>query len=80
MVIKNGGIGDEVDHRVLEELKVWGTVAKLWKQNMIPGEVKGMNSQRRWRDKVKELLMGRGLSEREGMVLARERESWVNGF
>ena len=31
--------------------------------------------QRRWRDEEKELLMGRGLSEREGMILARHREA-----
>ena len=31
--------------------------------------------QRRWRDEMKELLMRRGLSEREGMVLARDREA-----
>ena len=33
--------------------------------------------QRRWRDIVKELLMERGLSERERILLAREREAWV---
>ena len=31
---------------------------------------------RSWRDEVKELLMGRGLNEREGMVLAGDREAW----
>ena len=30
--------------------------------------------QRRWRDEVKKLL--RGLIEREGMVLARDRKAW----
>ena len=39
-VIKNDGIGEEVDHRVLEGSEVWGTVAKLWKQNMNSREVK----------------------------------------
>ena len=33
--------------------------------------------QRRWRDEVKDLLLGRGLSKREGMMLARDRESWA---
>ena len=33
-------------------------------------------SQRRWREEVKELLMDGGLSGKEGMVLAREREAW----
>ena len=31
--------------------------------------------QRRWRDEVKELLTERGLSEREGNALARDREA-----
>ena len=31
--------------------------------------------QRRWRDEVKGLLLGRGLNEREGMRLARERDA-----
>ena len=30
---------------------------------------------RRWRDEVKGLLLGRGLSEREGMMLARDRDA-----
>ena len=32
--------------------------------------------QRRWRDELKELLMRKGLREREGMVLAGDREAW----
>ena len=32
--------------------------------------------QRRWKDEVKDLLMGRRLTEREGMVLTRDREAW----
>ena len=32
--------------------------------------------QKRWRDEVKDLLLGRGLSEREGMMLARDRDAW----
>ena len=30
--------------------------------------------QRRWRDEVEELLMGRRLSEREEMVVSRDRD------
>ena len=30
--------------------------------------------QRRWRDEVKVFLMGRMLSEREGIVMVRDRE------
>ena len=32
--------------------------------------------QRRWRDEVRDLLLGRGLSERKGMILARDRDAW----
>ena len=40
MISIDGGMGEEVVHRVLEERKVWGRMAKLWKNNMIPREVK----------------------------------------
>ena len=32
--------------------------------------------QRRWWDEVKDFLLGRGLSEREGMMLPRDRDVW----
>ena len=32
--------------------------------------------QRRWKDKVKDLLLGRGLNEKEEMMLARDRGSF----
>ena len=32
MISTDGGIGEEVAHRVLEARKVWGTMAKLWKR------------------------------------------------
>ena len=48
-------------------------------QDVYPEFTKSYNGrgrpQRRWRDEVKELLMGSGLSEREGMLLVREREA-----
>ena len=31
--------------------------------------------QKKWRDEVKDLLLERGLSEREGMMLARDRDT-----
>ena len=40
MISTDGGRGEEVAHRVLEGRKVWGTMAKLWKENMISREVK----------------------------------------
>ena len=35
MISRDGGFGYEVAHRMLEERKVWGTMAKLWKENMM---------------------------------------------
>ena len=32
--------------------------------------------QRRWMDEVRDLLIGRGLSEKKEMLLARDREVW----
>ena len=40
MISMEGGIGEEVAHRVPKRRKVWGTQAKLWKENMIFEEVK----------------------------------------
>ena len=37
-------------------------------------------TQRRWRDEVEDLLFGEGLSEREGMMLARDRDAWVGWY
>ena len=31
----DGGMGEEVAHRVLEVRKIWGKMVKLWKVNMI---------------------------------------------
>ena len=40
MISSDGGRGMEVAHRVLDGRKVWGRMAKLWKENMISREVK----------------------------------------
>ena len=40
MISTDGGMVEEVTHRVLEGRKVWGTKAKLWKENLISREVK----------------------------------------
>ena len=40
MICTDGDVEEEVAHRVLEGKKVWGTMAKLWKENMISREVK----------------------------------------
>ena len=40
MISMDGGMGEEVAYRVLEGRKVWGTMAELWKENMISREVK----------------------------------------
>ena len=36
----DGGMGEEVAHRVFEGRKKLGTMAKLWKENMISREIK----------------------------------------
>ena len=40
MISTDGGVGQEVAHRVFEGRKLWGTMAKLWKENAISREVK----------------------------------------
>ena len=40
MISTDGGMGEEVAHMVLVGRKVWGTMAKLWKETMISREVK----------------------------------------
>ena len=64
-------------------LKWFGHVERIMEEMLVKsvsGKCEGNRGkgrwQRRWEDKVKELTMGRGLSEREGMVLARYREAW----
>ena len=40
MINTNDGMGEELAHRVLEGRTVWGTIAKLCKENIISREVK----------------------------------------
>ena len=40
MISTDGGMGEEVAHRVLKGRKVWETIAKLWKENIISRVVK----------------------------------------
>ena len=40
MISTDEGMGEEVAHSVLEGRKVWGTMVKLRKENMISREVK----------------------------------------
>ena len=40
MISADGGMREEVAHRVVDGRKVWGTMAKLWKKNIISREVK----------------------------------------
>ena len=47
---------------------------RVYRTNMKGNRARGI-SQRRWRDEVKELLIGKRHSTREGMVLARDREA-----
>ena len=40
MISTDGGMREETAHRVLEGRKICGTMAKLWKENMIYREEK----------------------------------------
>ena len=35
MISTDGGMEEEVGHRVLEGRKIWGTLTKLWQENDI---------------------------------------------
>ena len=48
-------------------------VKKVYRANVKVNRKRG-RPQRRWNE-IKDLLLGRGLSEREGMMLARDREA-----
>ena len=39
MISKDGGMGEEVTHRVLERRRFWETMVKLWKENIMSREV-----------------------------------------
>ena len=65
-------------------LKWFGHVVRMGEERLVKrvhrvnveGNRGRVRSQKRWRDEVKDLLLGRGLSEREGMMLARDRDAW----
>ena len=42
-IITDAGMREEVAHWLLEERNVWGTRAKLWKENIISTLVKKVN-------------------------------------
>ena len=50
-------------------------VKRVYQENVEDNRGRG-RLQRRWRDEMKDLLLGRGLSERAGMMLARDRDAW----
>ena len=71
--------------RIERNVSKWfGHVERMGDERLIKGvyqaNVEGKRGrwrpQRRWRNEVKDLLLGRGLSEREGMMLARDRDVW----
>ena len=39
MISTDGGMGEEVAHRVLEGRKVWGMMAQLWKERSKTGVI-----------------------------------------
>ena len=70
--------------RIVRNILIWfGHVERMGEERLIKRvyrenvEGKGGRGrpQRRWRDEVKELLIGRRLSERKRKVLARDREA-----
>ena len=50
-------------------------VKRMYQANVEGNRGRG-RPQRRCRDKVKDLLLGRGLSERERIMLDRDRDTW----
>ena len=48
-------------------------VKRVYRANVEGNRGRG-RPQRRWRDEVKDFLLGRGMSEKEGMMLARDRD------
>ena len=50
-------------------------VKRVYRANVEGNRGRG-RPKRRWRDEVRDFLLGRGLNEREGMRLARDREAW----
>ena len=59
----------------LERMGEERLVKRVYRANVEGNRGRG-RPQRRWRDEVKYLLLGRWLNEREGMRLARDRETW----
>ena len=47
----------------------------MYQENMEGNRGRG-RPQKGWRDRVTDLLLGRRLKEREGMMLARDRDTW----
>ena len=50
-------------------------VKRVYRINVEDSRGRG-RPRRRWRDEVKDLLLGRGLNEREGMMIARNMDAW----
>ena len=65
-------------------LKWFGHVERMGEEEMVKrvyqanvdGNRGRRRPQRRWRDEVKDLSLGIGLNEREGITLARDRDAW----
>ena len=79
------GCGLSVLERIERDVLKWfGHVERMGEERLVKrvhqanvGGSRGKGRpQRGWRDEVKDLLLERGLSEREGMMLARDRDAW----
>ena len=49
-------------------------VKRVYEAN-VEGNIERVRPQTRWRNEEKDLLLGRGLSERERMMVARDRDA-----
>ena len=52
-----------------------GLIKRVYRANVNSNRGRG-RPQRRLRDEMEDLILGRGLSERERRVLARDKDTW----
>ena len=57
-------------------LKWFGHVERMVEERLVKRVYRANVEGNRGRDEVKDLLLGRGLNEREGMRLARDIDAW----
>ena len=60
--------------RHVEGMREERLVKRVYRANVEGNSWRG-RPQRRWRDEVKDLLLGRSLSQREGMIVTRDQDA-----